>query len=135
MAQWPEPPYAGTSYEVSKRRPSSGSDAVETSDSDDDELVSMICAFTTSNTLSEWTAILLCSVAPCYHPRKGRCLYRGTRLKGARVLWELLTRKNYNSGVITKTDLNAYKRILVLTSDELVEYEPDGDTQISRGIK
>ena len=37
MAQRPEPLSAGTSYEVSKQRPSSGSNAAETSDSDDDE--------------------------------------------------------------------------------------------------
>ena len=37
MAQRPEPQSAGTSYEVSKRRSSSGSDAAETSDSDENE--------------------------------------------------------------------------------------------------
>ena len=37
MVQRPEPPSAGTSYEVSKRRHSSGSDVAQTSDSDDDE--------------------------------------------------------------------------------------------------
>ena len=36
VAQRPVPPSAGTSYEVSKRRPNSGGDAAESSDSDDD---------------------------------------------------------------------------------------------------
>ena len=35
----------------------------------------------------------------------------------------------------TKSDLNAYKRILVLTNAHLVGYEPGGDIQISRGVK
>ena len=59
----------------------------------------------------------------------------GTRFKGTRGLWELLTRKNVNSHMITKSDLNAYKRILVLTNTLLVGYEPGGDIQISRGVK
>ena len=46
-----------------------------------------------------------------------------------------MTRKNVNSDVITKCDLNAYKRILVLTNAHLVGYEPGGDIQISRGVK
>ena len=44
----------------------------------------------------------------------------GTRFNGTRGLWELLTRKNVNSDMITKSDLNAYKRILVLTNTHLV---------------
>ena len=48
----------------------------------------------------------------------------GTRFKGTRGLWELLTCKNVNSGVIKKSDLNAYKRILVLTNAHLAGYEP-----------
>ena len=64
-----------------------------------------------------------------------RSNYRGTRFKGTRGLWELLTRKNVNIDVITKSDLKAFKRILELTNAHLVGYEPGGDIQVSRGIK
>ena len=46
-----------------------------------------------------------------------------------------MTRKNVNSGVNTESDLNAYKRILVLTKAHLVRYEPRGDIQVSREVK
>ncbi len=59
----------------------------------------------------------------------------GTRFKCTRGLWELFTHKNINSDVIKKSDLNAYKRILVLTNAHLAGYEPGGDIQISRGAK
>jgi hypothetical protein len=41
---------------------------------------------------------------------------KGTRFKGTMGLWEILTRQNVNSDVITKRDLNVYKSILVLTN-------------------
>ena len=66
---------------------------------------------------------------------KGDIFTGGTRFKGRRGLLELLTRKNVNSDMITKSDLNAYKRILVLTNAHLVWYEPGGDVQVSRGVK
>ena len=43
--------------------------------------------------------------------------------------------QNVNSDVITKSDLNAYKRILVRTKAHLVGYETGGDIQVSRGVK
>ena len=58
-----------------------------------------------------------------------------TLFKGTSRLWELVTRKNVNSDLITNSDLNAYKRILVLTNANLVGYEPGGNIQISRGVK
>ena len=57
------------------------------------------------------------------------------RFKGTTGLWELLTRKNVNSNVITKSDLNAYKRILVRTNAHLAGYETGGDIHVSRGVK
>ena len=57
------------------------------------------------------------------------------RFKGTRGLWELLTRKNVNSDVITKSDLNAYKRIVVWTNANLEGYEPGGDIQVSLRVK
>ena len=50
-------------------------------------------------------------------------------------LWELLTRKNVNSDVITKSDLKEYKCILELTNAHLAGYETGGDIQISREVK
>ena len=66
---------------------------------------------------------------------KGDISIGGTHFKGTRGLWELLTRKKVNSDVIKKGDLNAYKRILVLTNAHLVGYESGSDIQISRGAK
>ena len=66
---------------------------------------------------------------------KGDISIGGKRFKGRRGLWELLTRKNVNSDVITNSDLNVYKLILVLTNAHLVGYEPGGDIQITRGAK
>ena len=47
---------------------------------------------------------------------KGNITIGGTRFRGTRGLWELLTRKNVNGDVITNSDLKAYKRILQLTT-------------------
>ena len=58
-----------------------------------------------------------------------------TRFRGTRDLWELLTRKNVNSEVITKSDLNGYKCILERTNAHLVGYETGGDIQVTRGVK
>ena len=51
---------------------------------------------------------------------KGDITIGVTRFKGTRGISEILTRKNVNSDVIKKSDLNAYKRILVLTNADLV---------------
>ena len=50
-------------------------------------------------------------------------------------LWELLTRKNVNRGVMTTDDLKRYKTILQLNSDHLQGYEPGSNVQTSRGPK
>ena len=78
---------------------------------------------------------LMIGDAPITEHGKGDLSIGGTRFKGMRGLWELLTRKNVNSDVITKSDLNAYKRILVRTNTHLAAYDPDGDIQASRGVK
>ena len=59
----------------------------------------------------------------------------GKRFSGTKGLWELLTRKNLNSDVITNSDIKAYKCILELTNAHLAGYEPGGDIQISRRAK
>ena len=46
-----------------------------------------------------------------------------------------LDTQKVNSYVITKSDLNEYKRILALTNAHLVGYEPGGDIQVTRGVK
>jgi hypothetical protein len=46
-----------------------------------------------------------------------------------------LTRKIFNSDVITKSDLKSYKCNLELTNAHLAGYEPVGNIQISRGAK
>ena len=139
-----QPPVASTSYEVSKRRASSDSAAVETSDSDD----AVQDAYAVSSPyldnvrfLDEQYGIrrvgstLMIGAAPITVHAKGDLTIGGTRYKGTRGLWELLTRKNVNNDVITKCDLNAYKRILVRTNAHLAGNEPGGDIQVSRGIK
>jgi len=52
---------------------------------------------------------------------------------GSKGLWELLTRKNVNTEVITKDDLKSYKKILTMTNALLTQYQPDGNINITRG--
>ena len=66
---------------------------------------------------------------------KGDISIGGTRFKGTSGLWDLFTRKNVNSDVITKSDLNSSKRIPLLTNAHLGGYEPGSDIQISCGVK
>ena len=111
-----QPPVASTSYEVPKRRASSDSAAVETSDSDD----AVQDAYTVSSPyldsvrfLDEQYGIrrvgstLMIGATPITVHAEGDLTIGGTRYKGTRGLWELLTRKNVNNDVITKSDLNA----------------------------
>jgi len=42
--------------------------------------------------------------------------------KGSKGLWELLTRKNVNTEVITNDDLKSYKKILTMTNAHLSQY-------------
>ena len=144
VAQRPKPPSAGISYNVSKRRHSSGSDAAETSDFDDDEQGVYEVSSPYLNTLrflDEQYGIrrdgntLMSVSAAVTADEKGNISVGGTLFEVTRGLWELLARKIVNSDVITKSDLNAYKRILVMTNAHLVGYEPDGDIQICRGVK
>jgi len=53
--------------------------------------------------------------------------------KGSKGLWELLTRKNMNTEVVTKDDLTSYKKILTMTNAHLTQYQPDGNINITRG--
>ena len=129
---------------MSKRRPSSGSDAAETSNSDEDErgvyevsspyLSSVPFLDEQYGIRGDGNTLMIGSVPVTTHP-KGDISIRGTRFKGTRGLCEFLTRKNVNSDVITKSDLNVYKCILVLTNAHLVGYEPGGDIQVSRVVK
>jgi hypothetical protein len=66
---------------------------------------------------------------------KGDITIGEKRFRGTKVLWEILTRKNVNSDVITNSDLKAYKRILELANDHFVGYKPGRDIQITRGAK
>ena len=133
VARRSDPPSASTSYEVSKRRGSSGSDAAETSDSDDAEqgayevsspYLNTLCFLDEQYGIRRVGNTLMIGGTPITAHEKGNLSVGGTRFKGTRFLWELLTRKNFNSDVITKSDLNAYIRILVLTNAHLVGYEP-----------
>jgi len=55
--------------------------------------------------------------------------------RGSKGLWELLTRKNVNTEVVTKDDLKTYKKILTMNNSHLTQYQPDGNINISRGKK
>ena len=147
IAQRPEPPFAGVafaSYVVSNRRSSSRSDAAETSDPDDNErgvyevsspyLNNMRFLDEQYGVRREGNTLMIGSAAGTAD-EQGDISIGGTRCKGTRGLWELLTRKSVNSDVIKKSDLNAYKRILVVTNAHLMGYEPGSDIQISRGAK
>lgn len=74
-------------------------------------------------------------IAAVVADEKGDITIGGTRFKGPRGIWKLLTRKNVNSDVITKSDIQAYKRTLELTNAHLPGYDPGGDIQISRRAK
>ena len=49
---------------------------------------------------------------------------KGQEFRGAKGLWELLTRKNVNRKHIMTDDLKKYKKILVLTKAHLTDYQP-----------
>jgi len=55
--------------------------------------------------------------------------------KGLKGMWELLTRKNVNTEVITRDDLKSYKKIMTMTNSHLTQYHPDGNINITRGKK
>ena len=127
---------------MSKRRLSCGD--VETSDDDDDvrgfcEVVSPY--LNKMRFLDEQYGIrrdgnnLMIGNSDVIADEKGDITIGEKRFRGTKGLWELLTRKNVNSDVITNSDLKAYKHILELTNAHLVGYEPGGDIQISRGSK
>ena len=50
-------------------------------------------------------------------------------------LWELLTRRKVQWDIITKDDLKAYKKILLMTSGHLTGYEPEDNIHIPFGKK
>ena len=60
---------------------------------------------------------------------------KGRHFNATRVLWELLTRKFVNRGVVTTDDLKRYKTILELTNAHLLENKPGGNVQTSCGPK
>ena len=62
---------------------------------------------------------------------KGDITIGGTRFRGTRGLWELLSHKHVNGDVVTNSDLKAYKRILELTNAHLEGYERHKD--LSKG--
>jgi len=55
--------------------------------------------------------------------------------KGSKGLWELLTRKNVNTEVITKDDMKSYKKILTMTNAHLTQYLPEGNINITQWKK
>ena len=141
MAQRPEPPSASTSYEESKRRASSGSAAAETSDSDYAEqgvcevlspYLNRVRFLDAQSGIRRVGDTLMIGDSPITVNGKGDLSIGWTRTRG---LWELLTRKNVNSDVITKSDQNAYKSILVRTKAHFVGYEPGGDIHVSCRVK
>ena len=122
VVQQSEPPSvdeANASYEVSKRRLSCGD--VETSDDDDDvrgfyEVASPYLKKMLF--LDEQYGIrrdgnnLMIGNSDVIADEKGDITIAEKRFRGTKGLWELLTRKNVNSDVITKRNLKAYKHIL-----------------------
>ena len=94
----------GTSYEVSKRQPSSGSDETEMSDSDDNERGVYEFSRSYLNNLRfldeqygirrDGNSLKIGSAAVT---ADGNCYIsiEGTRFKGTSGLWELLTLKNF----------------------------------------
>jgi hypothetical protein len=56
----------------------------------------------------------------------------GKRFKLTKGLWELLTRKDVDTGTISPNDMQRYKSILQMTNAHLTRYEPGGNKDISR---
>ena len=105
---------ASASYDVSERRLSiSGSDYVETTYGDDDVLGAYEVSSPYLNKmrfLDEQYGIrrdgntLMIGSAAVIDDEKGDIIIGGTRFRGTRGLWERLTRKTFNSDVITNSD-------------------------------
>ena len=72
---------------------------------------------------------------PYHRPRKGRSLHRRDAFQRYEGSLGTPDTQKVNSDVITKSDLNAHKRILVRTNTHLAGYDPGGDIQASRGVK
>ena len=126
-----------------KRRASSDSAEVEASDSDEAEQEAYAVSspyLRNVRFLDQQYGIrlvgstLMIGDAPITVHAKGDLTIGGTLFKVVRVLWELLTRKNVNSDVITKSDLNAYRRILLRTNAHLAGYEPRGEYRFHAGL-
>ena len=146
IAQQTEPPSLGeasASYEVSKRWLNGSSSDVETSDGVDyvrgvyevsspnlnkmQFLDEQYCIRREGNTLMIGNSDIVADEI-------SDITIGGKRLRCTKGLWELLTRKNVKSDVITNSDLKAYKRILELTNAHLAEYElRRRHTDLSRG--
>jgi hypothetical protein len=56
----------------------------------------------------------------------------GKRFKGTKGLWEILTRKNVNTHVVTTSDIKRYKQVLEITNAHLTGCEPGGTIVLSR---
>ena len=129
-------------YEAPKRRLSSCGD-VETTDDDDDVrgFKEVARPYLNMRFLDKQYGIrrdgniLMMGNSDVIADEKGDITIGGKRFRGKKGLWELLSRKNVNSDVITNSDLKRYKDILELTNAHLVGYEPGGDVQISRRSK
>ena len=121
---------ASTIYEVSKSRPSSGSENAEMSDPDEDAVRGVYEVtspyLNSMNFLDRLYGIrrdgntLMMGSSHVIADEKGDITIGGKRFRGTRGLWELLTRRNSNCDVMNNSDLEAYKRILELTIAHLV---------------
>ena len=65
----------------------------------------------------------------------GDIIINGETFKGTKGLWELLTRKNVDTKLTTKKDLNTYKRILELTNAHLEDNKSFNKIKTTRGSK
>ena len=116
---------ASASYDVSKRRlSSSGNEDGDTSHVDDDVrgVYEVSCPYLNKMRFLDGKCgirqdgnILMIGSATVIADEKGDITRGGTRFRGMMGLWKILTRKNFNSDVITNSDLKAYKLILELT--------------------
>ena len=73
--------------------------------------------------------------SPVLVDTSGDIMIKDRVFKGSKGLWELLARKNVTTEVITKDDLKSYKKIQTMTNAHLIQYQPDGNINITRGKK
>jgi len=65
----------------------------------------------------------------------GNITIKRTVFRGTEGLWELLTRKDVNTQLFGKEDLNTYKKYFIMTNARSNRYQPGDNFNITRRKK